>query len=156
MPWPFDDQGMSLWYPLSRRLGGPQSWYGHFGEEKNPLSLARIKPRLLSPWCNHYIDYIVLGSVMRLDSSECRLLGCETMYLANGCHSFRGTCYTCLQGWSDPKTGQDYTVLWSKTPQCEQSLLWKFEIAYRTLLATIICLLFCWFIISMSPLTFQL
>ena len=38
-------------------------------------------------------------------------------HLADGSQSYRGTCYTCPQGWSDPKTGQDYTVLWSKTPQ---------------------------------------
>ena len=28
------------WFPFNRRLGGFQSWYGHFAEQKN-LSLAR-------------------------------------------------------------------------------------------------------------------
>jgi hypothetical protein len=28
-------QGKSPWYPLDRRLGGPQSRYGRGGEEKN-------------------------------------------------------------------------------------------------------------------------
>jgi hypothetical protein len=28
-------QGKSPWYPLDRRLGGPQSRSGHGGEEKN-------------------------------------------------------------------------------------------------------------------------
>jgi len=28
-------EGKSPWYPLDRRLGGPQSHSGHGGEEKN-------------------------------------------------------------------------------------------------------------------------
>jgi hypothetical protein len=35
MPRPFYPQGKSPWYPLDRRLGGPQSCSGHGGEEKN-------------------------------------------------------------------------------------------------------------------------
>jgi hypothetical protein len=34
----------SPWYPLDRRLGGPQSWSGCCGEKKN-LALTVIKPR---------------------------------------------------------------------------------------------------------------
>jgi hypothetical protein len=34
-PWPLCPQGKSLWYPLNRRLGGPQSRSGHGVEEKN-------------------------------------------------------------------------------------------------------------------------
>jgi len=30
LPW-----GKSPWYPLDRRLGGPQRWSEHSGEEKN-------------------------------------------------------------------------------------------------------------------------
>jgi hypothetical protein len=33
----------SLWYPLDRRQGGPQSWSGHCGEEKN-LALPGTEP----------------------------------------------------------------------------------------------------------------
>jgi hypothetical protein len=35
-------QGQSLWYPLDRMLGGPQSCSGHSGEEKNfqPLTIT--------------------------------------------------------------------------------------------------------------------
>jgi len=29
--------GKSPWYPLARRLGGPQRWFGHGREEKNSL-----------------------------------------------------------------------------------------------------------------------
>jgi hypothetical protein len=31
--------GKSLQYPLDMRLGGPQSWSGHSGKEKNDLPL---------------------------------------------------------------------------------------------------------------------
>jgi hypothetical protein len=41
--------GESPWYPLDRRLGGPQSWSGHCGEEKN-LALPGIKPGPSSPF----------------------------------------------------------------------------------------------------------
>jgi len=36
-------------YPLYRRLGGPQSWYGRGGEEKISLSLPGIETRPSSP-----------------------------------------------------------------------------------------------------------
>jgi len=36
-------QGKSPWYPLYRRLGGPQSRSGSGGEEKNsPLCLTKL------------------------------------------------------------------------------------------------------------------
>jgi hypothetical protein len=35
-PQPLYPQGKSLWFPLDRRLGGPQSRSGRCGEEKNP------------------------------------------------------------------------------------------------------------------------
>jgi len=34
MPQPLYPQGMSPWYPLDRKLSGPQSWSGCGGEEK--------------------------------------------------------------------------------------------------------------------------
>jgi hypothetical protein len=37
-------QGKDPWYPLNRRLGGPQSCSGHGGEEKNFQSPPGIKP----------------------------------------------------------------------------------------------------------------
>jgi hypothetical protein len=36
-----------LLYPLIRRLGGPQSQSGRFGEEKNLFSLPIFKPQLV-------------------------------------------------------------------------------------------------------------
>jgi len=37
-------QGKSPWYPMDRRLGGPQSQSGHGGEEKNSQPPLGIKP----------------------------------------------------------------------------------------------------------------
>ena len=36
------------------RLGGPQSWSGHFGDERNLLPLPRRKPRSFQPSSRHY------------------------------------------------------------------------------------------------------
>jgi hypothetical protein len=36
-------QGKTPWYPLDRRLGGPQSYSGHNGEEKNSQPPLEIK-----------------------------------------------------------------------------------------------------------------
>jgi len=30
-------QVKGLWYPLHRRLGGPQSWYGCFGKREKSI-----------------------------------------------------------------------------------------------------------------------
>jgi len=37
IPWPLYPQGKNPQYPWNRKLGGPQSWSGPFGEEKIPL-----------------------------------------------------------------------------------------------------------------------
>jgi hypothetical protein len=37
-------QGKILWYPLDRRLGGPQSRSGRGGEEKNSQLPSGIEP----------------------------------------------------------------------------------------------------------------
>jgi len=42
-PQPLYPQGKSPWYPLDRRLGGPQSHSGH-SEEKNSQPLPGTKP----------------------------------------------------------------------------------------------------------------
>jgi hypothetical protein len=36
------------WYPFDRRIGGPQTRYGDYGEEKN-LALPGIEPGPFSP-----------------------------------------------------------------------------------------------------------
>jgi len=44
MPQPLYPQGKNHWYPLDRRLCGPQNWSGHGGEEKNSQPLLGIEP----------------------------------------------------------------------------------------------------------------
>jgi hypothetical protein len=39
----------SPWYPLDRRLGGPQSPSGRGGEEKNSHSLSGLEPLIIQP-----------------------------------------------------------------------------------------------------------
>jgi hypothetical protein len=51
MPQPLYPQGKSPWYPLDRRLGGPQSWSGRGAEEKNiPNPCQDSNPRLFNPY----------------------------------------------------------------------------------------------------------
>jgi hypothetical protein len=49
MPWLLYPQGKSPWYPLDRRLGGPQSQSGHSGEEKNSQPLLGLEPLIIQP-----------------------------------------------------------------------------------------------------------
>jgi hypothetical protein len=45
-PQPLYPRGKNPWYPLARRLGGPQSWSGWRGEEK---ILDRTKTQAMNP-----------------------------------------------------------------------------------------------------------
>jgi hypothetical protein len=47
-------QGKRLWYPLDRRLGGPQSRSGRGGEEKNSQPLPRLEPPIIQPAAQRY------------------------------------------------------------------------------------------------------
>jgi hypothetical protein len=49
MPWPLYPQGKGPWYPLDRRLGGPQSQSGCSGEEKNSQPLPGLEPSVIQP-----------------------------------------------------------------------------------------------------------
>jgi hypothetical protein len=48
-PWPLYPQGKSHWYPLARRLGGPQSQSERGGEEKNSQLLPALEPPIIHP-----------------------------------------------------------------------------------------------------------
>jgi hypothetical protein len=48
MHWQLYPEGKNPWYPLYRRLDGPQSQSGCCGEEKNILLLLGIELRLSS------------------------------------------------------------------------------------------------------------
>jgi hypothetical protein len=47
-PWPLYPQGKSPWYPLDRRLGGPQSHFGRGSSQEN----TRVYPKIsgLAVW----------------------------------------------------------------------------------------------------------
>jgi len=48
-PWPLYPHVKSPWYPLDRRLGGPQSRSGRGGEEKNSQPLPGLEPPIIQP-----------------------------------------------------------------------------------------------------------
>jgi hypothetical protein len=48
-PRPHNPQGESSWYPLDRRLGGPQSRSGRGGEGKNSQSPPGIEAPIIRP-----------------------------------------------------------------------------------------------------------
>jgi len=45
-------------YPLYRRLGGPQGW---FGWVQKPSSPPGFDPRTVQPLAKHYTDYTILA-----------------------------------------------------------------------------------------------
>jgi hypothetical protein len=47
VPQPLYPQGKSPWYPLDRRLGGPQSRSGRGGDEKNSQTLPGLEPPII-------------------------------------------------------------------------------------------------------------
>jgi hypothetical protein len=53
MPWPLYPQGKSPWYPLDRRLGGPQRWSGYGGKEKNSQPLPGLEPPIIQTIAQH-------------------------------------------------------------------------------------------------------
>jgi hypothetical protein len=50
--------GKSPWYPLDRRLGGPQSRSGRGGEEKNFQPLPGLEPPIIQPAVQHFTTEI--------------------------------------------------------------------------------------------------
>jgi hypothetical protein len=64
-------QGKSSWYPLDRRLGGPQSRFGHGGEEKYSQPMPGFEPAIIPPVTQRhttelYIYIYILGSTAQL------------------------------------------------------------------------------------------
>jgi hypothetical protein len=49
-------QGKSPWYPLDRRLGGPQSRSGSHGEEQDSKSLVGLEPQNIQPVTQNYTN----------------------------------------------------------------------------------------------------
>jgi hypothetical protein len=55
-PRPLYHQGKSPWYPLDRRLGGPQSRSGRGDEEKNSQPLSRLELPIIHPVAQRYTN----------------------------------------------------------------------------------------------------
>jgi hypothetical protein len=53
-PRPLYLQGKSPWYPLDRKLDGPQSRPGRGGEEKNSQPLPGLEPPIIQPVAQRY------------------------------------------------------------------------------------------------------
>jgi hypothetical protein len=47
-------QGNSPWYPSDRMLGGPQSWPGHGGEEKDSQPVPELEFPIIQPIAQRY------------------------------------------------------------------------------------------------------
>jgi hypothetical protein len=60
-PRPLYPHGKSPWYPLDRRLGGPQSRSGRGGEEKIPSLRRESNPRtpIVQPVAQRYTDWAI-------------------------------------------------------------------------------------------------
>jgi hypothetical protein len=57
-PQPLYPKGKSRWYPLDRRLGGPQSRSRRGGEEKNSQPQPGIEPRIIQPVAQRFTTEI--------------------------------------------------------------------------------------------------
>jgi len=53
LPWPLCLWGRNTWFSLNVRLGGPQNWYEHFGEDKI----------ISCPWQESYHNFSVIQLV---------------------------------------------------------------------------------------------
>jgi hypothetical protein len=73
MTLPLYPQGKNLWYPLDRRLGGPQSRSGRGGEGKNSQPLPGLESPIIQPVAQRYVvkgksKYVpVLNSAPRME-----------------------------------------------------------------------------------------
>jgi hypothetical protein len=56
----FYSQEKCPWYSLDRRLGGPQRWYGHSGEEKNSHPLLGIEPLIVQHYTTELSWLLIL------------------------------------------------------------------------------------------------
>jgi hypothetical protein len=79
-PRPLYPQGKSPWYPLDRRLRGPQRRSGRDAKEKNSQPLPRLEPLTIQPVVQRYRTelsrlLIMFGEVYKTwSSSLCSLL----------------------------------------------------------------------------------
>jgi hypothetical protein len=75
---PLYTQGKSPWYPLDRKLGGPQSRSGRGGEEKNSQPLPGLEPPIVQPAAKRHTTELLR---LLLSQSNCYIF-LVTSYLS--------------------------------------------------------------------------
>lgn len=65
-------QLQSLQHPLTRMLGGPHSWSGHFGEKNNILFLPEIEAQIYS-CSNHSLITIPVTPPQLILINQCHI-----------------------------------------------------------------------------------
>jgi hypothetical protein len=71
-PRPLYPQGKSPWYPLDRRVGGPQSRSGRGSEQKNSQPLPGNEPPIIQPLAQRYTtDLSRLQCMFVTNSNTC-------------------------------------------------------------------------------------
>jgi hypothetical protein len=76
---PLYPQGKSSCYPLDRRLGGPQSWSGRGGEERNSQPLPGLEPPIIQPVAQRYTNELsrllfVVGNIPKICCVLCTFI----------------------------------------------------------------------------------
>jgi hypothetical protein len=61
-------RGKRPWYPLDRRLGGPQSSSGRGGEEKNSQPSREPNPStpIIQPVAQRYTDWAIMALIVEM------------------------------------------------------------------------------------------
>ena len=58
------------WYPLYRRLGGPQSWCGQVQKISSSLG---FDPRTVQPVASRYTDYTISAPITTQYNNKCEI-----------------------------------------------------------------------------------
>jgi hypothetical protein len=78
MLWLLYPKGNSPWYPLDRRLGGPQSQSGRGGEEKNSQPLPVLGTPTIQPVAERYIAELPGSQAVFIKTSKSLLYYTES------------------------------------------------------------------------------
>jgi hypothetical protein len=122
-PRPLYPQEKSPWYPLDRRLNGPQSISGHGGEERNSQPLPALEPPIIDPVSQRYTAELSRLLGFKCNSRKCfefwghgddvssrGLPGCDTVWCCGRIPTFRRSMLTPSSEWSE---GGDNMYLWN-------------------------------------------
>jgi hypothetical protein len=100
-PRPLYPQVKRFWYPMDRRVGGPQSQSGHSGEKKNSQPLPWLKPPIIQPIVQHYTTE--LSWLLHVFMVSCLIkwgICLDSRYLLKHRDSFTvSLCENCITNW---------------------------------------------------------